>query len=278
MPWDSGRPGLYAFLTGFERDADGALPAADALLVGAGEIFEKLIHGGPAQDMSDYADGVDEVQAWLAHLRRGCPSDLQVLLSVDRLRHWVRDEGGAVALPADRGWTAEVRAAVASACDGVVASGRWLPIVEQGFAEEQRFPFWRACRAAEILGLDPWERRYERQEKDGSDEWYDLMRTDDPQRVQRVVALAQRQIDFAAIATGPACDPGLGERFREHQAMEFIVTPLASFPGMGWPVVEAALRSPVIRSRNAALGVLAAWGEARWPQSARHVLLQAQAE
>jgi hypothetical protein len=38
------------------------------LLTAAGEILEALVTGGPAQDMDDYADGADTVEAYLALL------------------------------------------------------------------------------------------------------------------------------------------------------------------------------------------------------------------
>jgi hypothetical protein len=70
---------------------------------------------------------------------------------------------------------------------------------------------------------------------------------------------------------------GFGPMFRQHSALETLVTGLQRFPSAGWPHVRTALASPVVRSRNMALNTLAAWGSAEWPPDVRPALEAAMA-
>jgi hypothetical protein len=101
------------------------------------------------------------------------------------------------------------------------------------------------------------------------------MRTDDPARVDRVVARAEKKIDLAAIATGPADELGLGPEWHEHSELSFVLQGLVAFPGKGWPLIRAGLQSPVVNNRFKAMRVLAAWGRARWPDDAEMVVRRA---
>ena len=93
--------------------------------------------------------------------------------------------------------------------------------------------------------------------------------------MRRIVALAEAALPLAAVATGPADSLGLGPEFAVHGCLDFILPRLAPYPGAGWSLVAAALRSPVIRNRHGALRVLDAWGLAAWPQAAYGALREA---
>ena len=83
-----------------------------------------------------------------------------------------------------------------------------------------------------------------------------------------MVALALERLPLEAIATGPADDLGLGRAWRAHSALGFVVQDLRRFPGRGWPLVAAALRSPVVRNRHGGVRALRAWGKGAWPPEA----------
>jgi hypothetical protein len=98
-------------------------------------------------------------------------------------------------------------------------------------------------------------------ERGEGDYWYFVMQTDALERIDRVVALAEERLPLEQIATGPADELGLGPKFEHHSALDFVLQDLSRFPGKGWPLVRAALRSPVVRNRNMAVRALAAWGK-----------------
>jgi hypothetical protein len=98
------------------------------------------------------------------------------------------------------------------------------------------------------------------------------MQTDDRERVERVVALALERIPLAEIATGPEGEDGIGPRFGEHLKLAAVVGRLEYFPGMGLPLVHAALQSPSSFNRNHAIHALGAWGESHWGPETRALL------
>ena len=62
---------------------------------------------------------------------------------------------------------------------------------------------------------------------------------------------------------------------RPHRALDWVLQDLRRFPGTGWPLIRAGLRSPVTRNRNMAVQALASWGRGAWPQDAELLVRQA---
>ena len=239
-----------------------------ALLDGAAGIFDALVHGGPDEEMRDYPEGAAAAIAWL-----GLLSDRTLTLghaAAAALLSHVEDrrEGGekasiwtdAEAAEVERLALARLRGRAARTMIGAALKGR------------ERGPYQFARWAALAAGIDPWPHAFDRQlrGRDGDEPgpWYALMQTDDPGRAQRVVALALERLPLEAIATSPADDLGLGRAWRAHSALGFVVQDLRRFPGRGWPLVAAALRSPVVSNRNMAIRALSAWGKGAWPPEA----------
>jgi hypothetical protein len=77
------------------------------------------------------------------------------------------------------------------------------------------------------------------------------------------------------IAIGPGTEMGLGKGFEPNSCLDFILQDLGPYPGHGYRLVQAGLRSPVIRNRNMALKALAEWGKAQWPAGAERALQEA---
>jgi hypothetical protein len=245
----------------------------EALLAGAGDIIEALIAGGPAEDMSDYADGAAATELYLAHLGAE-PRKLEQLLVVAAVLGFL--DGAVVWAPYEaHGWTAERRAKMRERCVAIERLPHWPEIVRAGLASPERVAFARADQAARALGIDTWTNHFERLEAGDDDGWYFVMQTDDPDRVDRVLALASARIPLDAIATGPGDEIGLGPRWKHHGHLDFVLQELGRFPGKGWTLIRAGIRSPVVRNRHMALRALSAWGRARWPADARPLLEQA---
>lgn len=105
--------------------------------------------------------------------------------------------------------------------------------------------------------------------------WWDVTQTDDPERIRKVIALAEDELPIAEVATGTANEMGFGEQYWVHSALDFIVQELARFPGEGWSIMQASLSSPVIRNRNMVLRTLNDWPVSAWPSNAKNVLVKA---
>lgn len=247
----------------------------DALIKGAGDIIGALITGGPAENMDDYGDGARVTELFLARIE-GRNLSLDEYLIVAMIRDFVTDDEMEWEDRERMGWTPDTRTVITEAADRILGRTDWRDKAMRGLEEKEPAPFYVANRVAGILGIDTWETLYERQ-KNGTDEWYELMQADDPKRIGRAVALAEKIIPLAEVATGPADELGLGPGFEHHSALDFVVQELGGFPGLGWSLIEASLLSPVTRNRYRALHALNAWGRGAWPTGAEDALSQAEA-
>ena len=247
----------------------------DALLEGAGEIIRALIAGGPAEDMSGYEDGAEATKHYLRQVSARGPKSLDALLVVQDIDGFSSDTDRDWQHLETLGWTASARQEISQAAKALAAHPRWVPLVDAGLQADDNAAFWTAARAAEGLGMDPWDARFERQRSGRGDQWFELMKSDDLARIDRVVELALTQLDLASIATGPAKESGLGPAYRQHSALDFILQRLRDFPPRGWPLVEAGLRSPVVRNRHMAVRVLKQWNRSEWPSPVQAALADA---
>lgn len=241
----------------------------DALLDGAADIFIALVAGGPAEDMSDYPDGVTAAFRWF-DLVKNQPGTLLRASAAKTLRTYCKGQQG------EHTWSSEIVEKINEYTTRYLEKDEISVLTLQHLKAGSGSEYWLAKELAPALGIDPWPTVFDLQiSNTGQDYWYDLMRTDDPERIDRVVALALEQLPLDSIATGPAKELGLGPEWRHHSALDFIVQDLGRFPGKGWPLVVASLHSPVTRNRNMAAKALDGWPKASWPADALQLIRQA---
>lgn len=240
------------------------------LLAGAGDLIVALINGGPAEDINDYADGAAVAELYLKHLGPQ-PRSLDQLVVVDHLLHFLDQPGDWKAREA-RSWTPELRARLRLQCAQIEKQPYWPAMIHDGLQSTDRIAFATADDAARALAIDTWNEHFARLEAGDDFEWYAVMQTDDPARIDAVVALAEQRIPLDKIGTGPAKELGIGPQWSDHSHLDFVLQDLRRFPGKGWPLIKAGVRSPVIRNRHMALRALSKWGKSRWPSEVQPVL------
>lgn len=255
----------------------GALQCPDPdeeLLTGAGEILAALLRGrqGPAEGIGEYLAGVDAAELYLAHVRRRPSLGLEHLLATNAIWQFVHEEDGDVH-EIELGWQ-ERREAIVEHAGAVLARPEWPEIVQNRLRSSDPSSFRKAAEAAQVLQMDVWNLVFERLER-GEDLWSFATQTDDPARIDRVAALAEERFPLDQIATGPAEELGFGPDFRDHRELDVVLQALRRFPGHGWPLLRAALQSPVVSNRDMAASALAAWGRAVWPPEAEFLLRSA---
>lgn len=257
---------LPCALTGRLADALAADEIDAPLFAGAGGIIHTLIDGrsGPGRDIDAYEDAPLALARYLDHaIRRDL--GLEDLITIGSIRGFLA-EGRA----ADDRWSSS-RAGLLAACDRVIADPAWKEKVTGELAQGAGIAFGLAAQAAPLVGVDPWPAYFERLQR-GEDYWYESMLTNDPARVDLVIQHAMQTLDLGSIATGPADELGLGPQWSEHGKLDWVLQELRRFPGKGWRLIEAGLRSPVIRNRNMALAAIAAWDRASWTDEVRSAL------
>jgi hypothetical protein len=267
---------MYEYLAYTCATAGGLREALDAgtvgreLLRGAGDIIRALITGGPAQDIDDYEDGALVVERYLHHLGTE-PKELEHLLVVNHIGRFLDGEADWAARER-RGWTSSRRLAIRNRVVALKGLPHWRDMATTDLASSDPAIFYRADEAAKALGIDTWDHHFARLESGGDDGWFQVMQTDDPVRIDRVVALAEKVLPLDEIAGGPAEEMGLGAKWRGHHHLDFVLQDLGRFAGKGWPLIRAGLRSPVIRNRHMALRALSSWKRADWPPEAEPLL------
>lgn len=246
--------------------------ADDELIAAAGDILEALIEGGPAEDIRDYDAGVTAVQQYLRLVRDLKSRALRQFFVLNAIAEFVK---------ADRedwedleaiGWTIPVREQIRVQAEALIQPSPWLAQINEGLQSPDSTIFQPAARAADILGIDTWPARFARQRSGADDQWYNLMQTDDPARIDRTIELAERILPLSTIATGPDTQLLPHENQAAHSALDFLLQDVVRFPGRGWPLIRVGLQSPVVRNRNMALRALGAWDRQTWPDDATPLL------
>ncbi len=241
------------------------------VLDGAADIIQALVTGGPAENMDDYADGAVAVERFLFHLGSE-PGRIGLLIGVDYIQRFLDEEQADWQARETRGWTPERRQRLGERVAEIKSLPHWREMVAEGLAADDRAVFYQADQAAKAIDLDTWDHHFERLESGRGDGWFYVMRTDDATRIDRVVALAEQILPLDDIASGPAEAMGLGLEWANHSHLDFVLQDLLRFPGKGWALIRAGVRSPVIRNRHMALKALSPWGVDKWPEGARELL------
>jgi hypothetical protein len=229
----------------------------DELLDGACTIVRALVNGGPAEDISDYEPG-PRVAAAVVELVAERPASIGRLCAVVDIRRWAEDF--------------EEHVAIAERCGRVLdrPGGRAF-VSERLERTDDALAVWPI---AEAMGLDPWEAgwRHLQDAPEDSRLYHRLARTGVPARWTRLTGFAERELPLERLASGPRDRLLPPAELREASlALATLVQDMR--PGR-WsaPLLAAALLSPVISTRNAALHALGSARPDDWGAAVRSAL------
>lgn len=246
----------------------------DALLDGACTITTALCIGGPAEDMTDYAEGPVMVARLLEQLRERCTT-LERLACVDQLSQWLADDDGSERRHTVA-WSPSLRERLRAQCDAILRAPEWPERIEREFESGDPVREWQAWHLAPRIGVDLWEQGFEKLHGRPLDDGlvYNLTRTRDPERRRRLVDWAEEHLHLDEVATGPDRHLFPVAEFRaDAQALRFLVQEMRD-DCYSQRLVRAALRSPVVGTRNTALNVLDALPQQEWGATVHQALRQ----
>jgi hypothetical protein len=265
---------MYEYTAFIAAETGGLLAALEqnpvdrVVLTAAGEILSALIEGGPAEDIGDYADGADAVERYL-NLMRSRAESLDDYLAVAAIRDFVgQDEHEAFDRP---GWTVSRREAFHATSLEILGKPHWHDrVADLLMSDTGDDDIWKVRLVARDLGIETFDASFRRIEQDplGSD-WYDAWEDADTDQARRLVELARTRLPLEEVASGSSNALGMGPGFEAHQALDWSLQALGSYPGIGGDLLVFGLQSPVTRNRNMALSALHKWPAASWPPEAR---------
>lgn len=246
------------------------------VVVGAAEILDALVagEGGPFEGLEILPEGPEIVRLYL-NLVEARGVALVHYVTTHALKLWAEQEHtDEESNHSERvTWSREARASIIPRCEMILGNPSWKDRIQTALEAEDKVMFSLADRAAGLMGLDVWPIHMERLRHGKSDEWWSVTRTKDAERMAQVVALAEERLPLEQMATGPDVKIWGGPLNQEFNALDLVVQELRQFPRLGWPLVRAALQSPVIRARNMAIKALETWGMEDWPEETRALLV-----
>jgi hypothetical protein len=246
------------------------------LLTAAGEIIQALIAGGPAEGIDDYEDARPVIESYLGHMASSTET-IEDFLHVNSIKGYLEEEDSRWAGRYDAGWTSQCREALRSECAAILGRPEWADRVREQLGSGEELTFAHADQAAKALGMDTWDIHWRRLQQKPAEpgRWYHVMTGCDGNRIGKVIEFAEANIALAAIATGASDELGLGRGFEPHSCLGYVLQDLRRFPGRGAKMIEAGLKSPVVRNRNMAVNALAAWSREDWPSRLTEALERA---
>lgn len=245
----------------------------ESLLKGAGEILRALIDGPRlgSKGIKAYTAGAEAAELLLEHLGKR-ELNLEDFLTATTIERFLEDsEGGA--REAALGWP-QRRTILLGHINAIRSRPGWEEDVQAGLASENQQTFWLAAESAKALGIDTWDIHFERLLR-GQDHWYEVMQTDNVERIDRVVQLAEERLPLRDIASGHANELDPRSERQQNSALEFVLQDLRRFPRRGWPLIRAGLQSPVSCTRHLAVRAVASWQRDEWPPETDSLLRDA---
>ena len=265
---------MYEYLAHIAATTGGLLEALQTsdpdreLLAAAGEILEALIAGGPAEDIGDYDDGADAVEAYLGHMSKRAETllDFQAIVAI---RSFLARDDGWEELGV-KGWSATRREAFEARCDDLLNRDEWSDRIAVALLSDGPGEFWRADQAARHLGIDTFDLHVQKIKQNPlGQSWFNAWQQANTSRAEELASLARDLLPLSDIGTGPRDELGMGPGWEAHHALDWTLQELRSHPGVGEDLVLVGLQSPVTRNRNMALNVLKDWPRSGWPAGAR---------
>ncbi|WP_152397480.1 limonene hydroxylase [Paenibacillus guangzhouensis] len=235
------------------------------LFEGASTIIEALLYGGPAEDIDDYEHAPQVLSDYVRLSGEMCSTTkhLSVMLNI---RDFLDQDEEKWEGRMSAGWTAQARGDIHDACQFIIGDSKWSSLIMDAVSSNDSQNRYYGVACAEKLGMDIWETLYSQLAVNPLQDahYLQLMKSNDPARIQKLVHFATEHLPLPQIATGPGDEMGFGKEYEAHRSLDTILQSLDSFEGMGKELILTGLKSPVIRNRNMAIMALEGWNVASW--------------
>ena len=118
-----------------------------------------------------------------------------------------------------------MRAQFWATCQEILQRPEWPERVRAAHRSADPVEQDRAWRLSSVVGVDLWEEEFARLRSDplNAGIYGNVMRTNDPVRIDRVIAHAEESLPLDEIGSGPSDDLGLGPAFRPHTCLVMLL-------------------------------------------------------
>lgn len=272
---------LYlAYIPAIHGDLPGRLLVAEQdteLLYAVSDVLSALFtEGGPVTwDIRDYPDAFIVATQFLARVAEQ-PANVRLLHGVTRIRSAL--DGDRAQWSAD--WTTERRADLSRRCTDLIRHPAWIEAARTAlFTATTSADYFQAAAACQAAGISTISSDVDRLRADPLSPglWSSVLEQAEDDVIEDLMELATDILPLDRIGTGPAHETGFGSGFEPHRCLWLLIPKLSDHPGVGWPLIAAALLSPVPSNRASAADILAQWTPDRWPPEAEPSLRQAAA-
>lgn len=245
-----------------------------ALFDGATDIIEALLNGGPAEDIDDYEYGPQVLFDYL-RLARKMGSTAKHLSVIFSICNFLTQDEEKWADRMSVGWTEQLRAGNMNVCQSIIADSKWGSIVMDAINSGDLVDRYYGVACAEKLGIDIWDILYGQLVENPLQDFhfFELMKSNDSNRIRKLVRYATEHLPLQQIATGPGDEMGFGKEYAAHRDLDTILQSLDRHEGMGVELILTGLNSPVIRNRNMAIQALEGWKITSWGDQLTEIVI-----
>ncbi|KHL95409.1 limonene hydroxylase [Paenibacillus sp. IHB B 3415] len=244
-----------------------------ALLNGATDIIEALLNGGPAENIDDY-EHAPQVLFDYVRLTREIGATAQHLSAIFSIHDFLAEDEEKWTVRMSAGWSVQLRSDIREACGSIVANTKWISIVMEAVSSGDLTDAYYGAACAGKLGMDIWDILYNQLAANPLEDfyYYQLMKSDDRDRIRKFVQFAIGHLPLQQIATGPRNEMGFGEEYAAHRKLGAILQSLDRFEGIGAELILTGLNSPVTSNRNMAIKALEGWDISSWGEQLAHAV------
>lgn len=255
------------------REALSADRVDGALLNGATDIIEALLNGGPAENIDDY-EYAPQVLWDYVRLVQEAETTAKHLSLLFSIHDFLAEDEEKWTARMSSGWSEQLRSDMREACQLIMADTKWNSMVMDAVSSSDMSDVYYGIACAEKLGLDIWDTLYDQLAANPLEDfyYYQLIRSDDRDRIHRFVQFASEHIPLQQIATGPGSEMGFGEEYAAHRKLGAILQSLDRFEGIGAELILTGLNSPVTSNRNMAIKALEGWDVSSWAEQLAHAV------
>lgn len=230
-------------------------------------IIDAMLDEGPVIGISALEDPADCLSKVLRHALKMEAPEAEDYLTVKKIADWLEDN--------DYG-----QEEAASFAGAVLADEKCRRTVERQVE--------KGCyiELAQKLGL-PYKETVYRLIAEEFETRSDLCRflKEDGEYMAMLALLFEERLPLSGMAGEPSAEWGLTEEFADYHRLDAILSLLEKHPGVGYPLVQTGLQSPVVKTRFCAVNALAGWCretgekvEECWPEAAALLAVLAEKE